>query len=333
MGLFKFTLAAAFCVMTPFAHAAGFQFISVPADGAGPMLHAAVWSPCLEPVGEVKLRRTTLPATENCPVSGEKLPLIVISHGYGGSFASHHDTAEALADAGFVVAAVSHPVISNEGDMSRADTLAAFTEPPADIKRLIDYMLGAWSDRAKLDPDKIGFFGFSRGGYAGLVVAGGNPDIGKAIAFCAAGPPKPMCGQIRNNETPTQALVHDPRVKAAVIADPAWGPLFDRDGLKDLKIPIQLWASEHSDDDFTGGEVTPGYVSSVEQDLPVKPDDHIVRDAGHFAFLPPCAPALAKGSPRVCTDRPGFDRAAFHKAFNANVLSFFRKRLVDADHS
>jgi predicted dienelactone hydrolase len=31
--------------------------------------------------------------------------------------------------------------------------------------------------------------------------------------------------------------------------------------------------------------------------------------------------------PDICTDPPGFDRAAFHKDFDARVLAFFRKTL------
>ncbi len=137
MHVFKFTLVAAFCLMTTFVEAAGFRLIRVPPETAYPMLQAAVWSPCLQQVGEVKLRRITLPATQDCVVSGEKLPLIAISHGYGAFFASHHDTAEVLADGGFVVVALSHPVDTRDADMSRADTPAALTERPADIKRLM----------------------------------------------------------------------------------------------------------------------------------------------------------------------------------------------------
>ncbi len=328
MRVFKFTLVAAFCLMATFTQAAGFRFIRVPADAAGAMLQAAVWYPCLDQVGEVKLPAITLSATQNCAVSGAKLPLIVISHGFGSYFAVHHDIAEALADGGFAVVALSHPVDTGDGDMNRADTLAVLTERPADIKRLIDYMLSAWSDRAKLAPDNVGFFGFSRGGYTGLVVAGGNPDIRKAVAFCPEGSPKPSCGQLRRNEIPTQAFVHDQRVKALVIADPGLGPLFDRDGLKDVKIPIQLWASELSGEARTGGEVTLDYVSTIDRDLPVKPDYHLVPGAGHFTFLPPCDPDSTKNFPNLCTDRPGFDRAAFHKEFNAAVLAFFRKHLA-----
>jgi predicted dienelactone hydrolase len=328
MRVFRSALVSAFCLMATTLHAAGLRFITVPAVAGFPEFRAAVWSPCLEPAGEVKLRTITLPATQDCVVAGEKLPLIVISHGYRGSFAGHHDTAEALADGGFVVVALNHPVDSGAGDMSRADNLAALTERPADIGRVIDYMLAEWPDRPKLDPEKIGFFGFSRGGYTGLVAAGGNPDLKKAIAFCPAGSFKPICAELRRNEMPTQPAVHDRRLKALVVADPAFGPLFDPDGLKDVKIPIQLWASELSGEDQTGGEVTPDYVSTIVRALPVKPDYHRVPGAGHYAFLAPCAPDLAARLPTICTDRAGFDRVAFHTALNAAVLAFFRKHFA-----
>jgi predicted dienelactone hydrolase len=38
-----------------------------------------------------------------------KLPLVIVSHGRGGWFGLHHNVEEALADAGFVVAAINHP--------------------------------------------------------------------------------------------------------------------------------------------------------------------------------------------------------------------------------
>ncbi len=33
-------------------------------------------------------------------------------------------------------------------------------------------------------------------------------------------------------------------------------------------------------------------------------------------------------APEVCTDPPGFDRAAFHKAFDAEVVAFFKTQLA-----
>ncbi|MEJ8630132.1 hypothetical protein P0F65_10380 [Sphingomonas sp. I4] len=46
-------------------------------------------------------------------------PLVIISHGTGGDFAGHVDTAVALARAGFIVAALTHPG-DNWRDNSRA---------------------------------------------------------------------------------------------------------------------------------------------------------------------------------------------------------------------
>ena len=68
-------------------------------------------------------------------------------------------------------------------------------------------------------------------------------------------------------------------------------------------------------------------VAAVDGSLPAKHEYHVVPNAGHFAFTMICPPALAKNNPEGCTDAPGFDRAAFHKEFNAAVLAFFRANL------
>ena len=322
-------LAVALGLSAGCAEAAGLQEISVPAKGESPAITGVVWTPCAEPAGEVKLGTATLQATANCPILGDKLPLVIISHGYGGNALGHRDTAQALVEAGFVVVAISHPIDSGRGDMARADTLSVLVERPADIKRSIDFMLGAWQGRDKLDPSRIGFFGFSRGGYTGLVVAGGNPDIRKAGAFCDVPFPKPSCDEVKRGSLPSEAPPHDPRVKAAVLADPGSAPLFDREALKRVTIPIELWVSEHSDKDNTGAEVRPDWVMAIAEELPAKPEYHLVKNAGHFAFLPPCSPQMAKSLPRLCTDREGFDRKAFHDELNAATVAFLRTHLVD----
>jgi predicted dienelactone hydrolase len=104
-----FFAVIAIWVTATLAQAAGFRFIEVPADADGPALKGAIWYPCSEPPGEIGLGNIALPGVKDCPISGDKLPVVVISHGRGGSFVGHHDTAEALADAGFVAAAINHP--------------------------------------------------------------------------------------------------------------------------------------------------------------------------------------------------------------------------------
>jgi predicted dienelactone hydrolase len=35
-------------------------------------------------------------------------------------------------------------------------------------------------------------------------------------------------------------------------------------------------------------------------------------------------------APEICRDAPGFDRAAFHQGFNAQVLAFFQRHIAAA---
>jgi predicted dienelactone hydrolase len=311
-------LAILLCFAVP-AQAAGFRFIDVPADAAGPALRGAVWYPCGAPPGEIAVGNLTLPGTRDCPVAGDRLPLVVISHGRLGDFTGHHDTAEALANAGFVVAALNHPG-DTASDGNRSDDLSVFVERPTDIKRLIDCMLGASPVAARIDPARIGFFGFSRGGYTGLVAIGANPDWPHTVALCE-GSPLHVCAQIRNKEYPKRSLTHDARIKAAVLADPL-AIMFTPGSYAAIKIPVQLWQSARG-----GDGVTPDAVAAVDKALPVAHEYRVVPNSGHFAFLAPCPPGLAKSRPVVCKDAPGFDRAAFHKQFDADILAFFRAHL------
>jgi predicted dienelactone hydrolase len=117
-----------------------------------------------------------------------------------------------ITDAGFVVAAINHPG-DRTFDMSRF--LSAFVERPTDIRRLIDFVLGASPAASKIDSERIGFFGFSLGGYTGLVLIGANPDWASGTEYCQCNPHLPGCEQILRKEFPTQPVAHDPRIKAA----------------------------------------------------------------------------------------------------------------------
>lgn len=328
MQLLRFlTLAAALSLSGMSAQAAGFTFLQVPADTAGPALRGAVWYPCdaaaataasTAPVAPLALGPLiTLQVAKDCPIQSGKWPLVVVSHGAGGSFLGHRDTAAALADAGFLVAAISHSG-DNFEDMSRHRELSVFISRPMDMKRLVDHMLRVWPER--IAPAQIGFFGFSRGGYTGLALAGAVPDFRSGLTWCEKDSKVPMCVQARNNDLPAAPPVRDERIKAAVIADPL--SFFDAQGLKNVKIQIQLWASERG-----GDGVLPARVEAVRGGLPSSPDFRVPANSAHFAFLAPCSEAMAKVLPEICNDAAGFDRVAFHDTLNAEVLAFFRQHL------
>ncbi|MEM5403735.1 dienelactone hydrolase [Paraburkholderia unamae] len=312
-------LTVLLCLFTAVAHAAGFKRLDIPADANGPALNAMVWTPCAEPAENVPFGPYILHGRRDCPTVGDKLPLIVISHGHTGSFLGHHDLAEVLADAGFVVAAINHPGDSF-ADPGRSGDLSVFVERPTDIKRLIDYMLGAAPDAVKIDPQRIGFFGFSRGGYTGLVLAGGAPDFKHADVPCPD-PRPPVCDEIARGELPTQPLPVDARIRAFVLADPL-NEFPAASDLKNVTAPMQVWASQYG-----GDGVLPHNAPALANTLPRKPDYHYVPNSAHFAFLAPCPAGMKKSVPEICVDERGFDRVAFHKQFDASVLAFFEANL------
>ncbi|MBS0528293.1 MAG: hypothetical protein JSS22_02725 [Proteobacteria bacterium] len=188
-----------------------------------------------------------------------------------------------------------------------------------DIIRLLDFMLSNWKDKAAIDPARIGFFGFSKGGYTGFVLLGATPDFARIAKFCRE--TTGTCAQLHNGEAAPNPP-HDARIKAAVIVDPASGT-FTQDNLAAIKVPLQFWRSERGGPGVGDGSGT----ARVAESLPGKPDIHVVP-AGHFAFLAPCSRELAAAISRICTDNPaGFDRAAFHRDFNVRVITFFREHL------
>jgi predicted dienelactone hydrolase len=260
---------------------------------------------------------------KDCALLGKRLPLILVSHGMFEDMFSHRDTAEFLADAGFAVVALNHTLDSVHSIKDNAaGSISAFIVRPVDITRAIDFVLSDSQGFVEIDPRRIGFFGFSRGGYTGLVLAGAVPDF--------RAPPFPcpeeflMCRQIRDNNIPEHGTSYEPRIKAFVIADPvSFFP--NKSSLQNVVVPIQLWSSDHG-----GMGVRPEDVAAVEKNLPNLSEFHRPANSAHFAFQSPCSEEermAEKAHPFRCADPPGFVRADFHRKFNAQVLEFFRKNL------
>ena len=204
----KLLVATVLVLTATLAQGAGLRAIDIPADAGGPALKGAIWSPCSQPPGEVDFGKLILPGIKDCPLPGEKLPLIVVSHGRRGNFLGHIDTAQTLADAGFIVAAINHPGDTGS-DLSRTDDLSVYVSRPNDIKRLIDFMVGASAVASSVDRERIGLFGFSRGGYTALAVIGANPDWSIVTQLCQQSTTH-VCEQIRAKEFPAQPVTHDP---------------------------------------------------------------------------------------------------------------------------
>jgi predicted dienelactone hydrolase len=257
----------------------------------------------------------------NGPIRGRNLPLIVMSHGVSGSGFSDYNVALALANAGYVVAAVTHPG-DNYQDQSAAGKSQNLIDRPRHIHRLVDYMVAHWP----VDANRIGAFGFSLGGFTALVLAGGTPDLRQSARLCRERPDAPECAFVAERHgnpldstaVPDSVWDHDARIRAVALASPAVLVMFRSGGLRGVHVPVLMWrgtADPNAPDAWNAAVVRSG--------LPTPPQEHVVPNAGHFVFTPVCSDATAKQVPFLCDDPPGVDRAVVLRQFEPSVVAFF----------
>jgi predicted dienelactone hydrolase len=114
--------------------------------------------------------------------SAKRRPLIVMSHGTGGSEFADHTLAAALARGGFIVAQPLHPG-DNYRDASRAGPDAWRTRP-ADVLRAIDGLTSHAKWGTLIDADRVGVHGTSAGGATALVLAGAQWRLLALLQHC-----------------------------------------------------------------------------------------------------------------------------------------------------
>ena len=157
-------------------------------------------------------------------------------------------------------------------------------------------------------------------------VIGGVPDLTKIGPMCRQYPGDFACQLLARGASPVVApatsAVADARIKAAVVAAPALGFTFSPDGLKNVKVPVQLWRAEND-----ALVPHPRYAETVRLALAEAPDYRVVSNAGHYDFLAPCSAALASIAPAIRSSAAGFDRAAFHVGFDSDIVKFFERTL------
>jgi predicted dienelactone hydrolase len=313
---------------SPLFGSVGYQGATVP-DGQGKPIAIGIWYPTQAPASQHPIGLLTQTVAVDAKVSGTRLPLILVSHGAYGNLASHSDTALALAQAGFVVVALTHTG-DNDADQSYIGNRKDLIDRPRQVKVVLDWILSTWTGHTDIDPDRVGIFGFSLGGFTSLVEIGGTPELARMALLCSTHPDAPECGFIKSAHgdqldpnVPHPDWTHDPRIRAAVIAAPAASFLFGPGDLREARVPVQLWRAErdtNAPDQWNSG--------LVRKELPAGTEEHVVPGVDHYVFLAPCSAALASAVPSICQDAPGFDRVAFHDSFNQSVVAFFKTKLV-----
>jgi predicted dienelactone hydrolase len=265
-----------------------------------------VMYPSNSPEQPEKLGPYTLNVAMDAPIAAGPFPLIVISHGSGGSHLVYRTLAAHLARGGFVVAMPEHPG-NNRTNNDLVDTVANLANRPRLIHLVIDWAFSSDAFAPCLIPDTVAIVGNSMGGYTALAIAGGIPT-----SFPQESPDR----QLRRIDVDP-----DPRVKALVLLAPATAWFMAAGALHGVRIPILLWTAEK--DSYTP-EFHAQIVKAGAPD-PALIEHSIAANAGHFSFLSPFPDAMTNPAFLPSQDPAGFDRERFQHEMNAHVLEFLNR--------
>jgi predicted dienelactone hydrolase len=298
----------------------------------GDTIRAAIWYPThdIERDTTLALQALHVAANGRYLARSSPRPLIVISHGTGGDQYGHWDSAETLARAGFIAVSIRHAG-DNGGDQSALGTDRYLYGRATQITALLDHLLADTVWRGRIDSTRIGFLGYSAGGFTGLELLGGRPNVALLGAYCTRYPDDPLyCAsglrgrfQLRGRYDDRRA---DRRIRSAVLWAPAFSFLFDPAGLADIRAPIAI--ARAAQDSLVK---EPDNVAHLQSTLARAPTVDSVPGAGHFIFLAPCGPALARLIRLICVDQPGVSRQAVHVELNGKLVRFFSATLGGAD--
>jgi predicted dienelactone hydrolase len=241
----------------------------------------------------------TMNVSPDAEIIDGKFPLIIISHGNGGSHLLYRTISTHLAKNGYIVAMLEH-YGNNRNNNTLENTTENLETRPRHVSLTIDFLLSDNWFNKNIAQNKIGVIGHSMGGYTALALAGGVP---------------------RTKEGVVVEVVPDFRIKAIVLLAPGAGWFMN--SLEKVTIPILMFTAEH--DPITpkwNGEIVLNYVPNKSKVI-----FNEVENAGHFSFLSPFPATMKNSNFLPSTDPVGFDREKFHKQLPTDILDFLNDKI------
>ena len=277
-------------------------------------------------------------AARDAKMPATRFPLVVISHGTGGSGLSMAWLGEALARQGYIAAAVNHPG-NNGAEPPTVEGFSLWWERARDLSEVITGMLADPEFGSHIDAKRIGAAGFSLGGYTMIEIAGGITDAQgfvhycdttRADAICTSPPEFPTLVEdfrklIREHPELVQHAgdsYRDPRVRSVFAMAPAIGPAFPVSGLKKIAIPVEIVAGEADQNVPIASSVKYFAANIPGAKLHIFPGN-----VAHHVFLDSCTDAGRKNVSMLCTDGKGVDRDTVHRETVQRAIEFFRSTL------
>lgn len=268
-----------------------------------------------------------------------KYPLILLSHGTGGSSVQMMWLGYYLAAHGYIVAAVNHHGNTSAERERTAQGFLLYWERASDLTAVLDKVLADPIFGAHIDRDRIGAAGFSLGGYTVISIAGGVFSQQAFEAFCRSPqrdftcepqPEFPDAPRLFEQLKKTDPVVHeslrhgsdsyrDRRVKRVFAIAPALGSGFTKEGLSKIKIPVRIAIGQ-------ADNVTPLTTNAERYANLIKGANLTILPGGigHYTFLAECT-RRGQAVVDICRDGEGVDRAKVHQQVAEEVFQFFEQ--------
>lgn len=279
----------------------GSRELQVKDDAKGVSFPALVLYPTVVPSAPTAFGLYTFDVSPEAPVAEGQFPLVVVSHGKGGSHLLYRTLGAHLAKSGYVVALLEHPG-NNRNNNDLDGTHENLVNRPRHVRLTMDAVSSDARFSGCVQPNNAAIIGHSMGGYTALAVAGGTP-----------------WSEARQRVD----VVPDPRVRALVLLAPATAWYLPEDSLRNVTVPILMLIAEH--DPYTPRWHADLVLDGVADRAQVT--WRVIENAGHFSFLSPFPPQMKNPSFLPSMDPEGFDREEFHQWLPGEVLEFLDERL------
>lgn len=254
------------------------------------------------------------------PIAAGKHPVILLSHGLGGSIKSVAWLAHGLAARGAVVISVSH-INSSWKSFELSEGIKHWTRAQ-DLSHTLNVVFADPDVSGHLDHSRIMAAGFSFGGWTALSMGGARANHAGLLATCKTETDLNFCPLLLSEEinfrdiNPTiwENSFKDYRINHVAAIDPSfvWG--LEASDLSELVKSVILIGLGNGTDRLMDTDFdSSGFASYI-------PDAQVLRlvPATHFTAMPLCTPSGEdilkdeKDDP-VCTDPTGTDRHIAHQ--------------------
>ena len=311
-----------------------------------PTLRVIIWYPASEPEARVVTGPPGFPifmrgmvATDAPFADVARHPLILLSHGFGGSARQMTWLGAALARRGYVAVAVDHPGANSIDGISDAGAYAPWAQA-TDLRAALNFALSQPDLARHIDSDRVGVAGFALGGYASLLAVGARSDFSHFAAFCEGPDRDAMCDThfeypldyrrraevlarpgLEGLAAQESSDHSDLRIRALFLIAPAFMEALDPASLSQIRAPvgIVLGAADPIAPAATNGQLVARLIPGARL--------RVLPGVGHYDFLSVCGPGGFREVAPLCVDGAGATRAQTHAVTEAAAIAFFNAAL------